>query len=132
VHYNSANQEVIGSGGTVTQGNGAGEDNAIYSEYYYQNVENAFTGPISSDIFSSAYVRISQISFTYELPKRLVRKAHFTKIAITLFANNPFLFTNYPGVDPMTNLGGPANAQGADYFNNPNTKSYGVRLNVGL
>jgi len=29
-------------------------------------------------------------------------------------------------------LGGPANAQGVDYFNNPNTKSYGVRLNLAL
>jgi TonB-linked SusC/RagA family outer membrane protein len=138
-YVNAAGQTVLTDGngtpskGTaVVQGQAAGQDNAIYSQYYYQNVENAFTGPTSSDIFSSSYVRISQLSFTYELPKRIVRRAHFVRMAITLFANNPFLWTNYPGVDPETNLGGPANAQGSDYFNNPNTKSYGVRLNLGL
>jgi len=29
-------------------------------------------------------------------------------------------------------LAGPVNAQGLDYFNNPGTKSYGIRLNLGL
>jgi TonB-linked SusC/RagA family outer membrane protein len=129
-YVNAAGQTVVS--GPVQSGVHPGVDPAIYSEYYYQNVDNAFTGPISSDIFNASYVRISQISFTYEFPKRLVRKTHFVRIAITLFANNPFLWTAYPGVDPETNLGGPANAQGSDYFNNPNTKSYGVRLNVGI
>jgi hypothetical protein len=134
VHYGSPNKtvqngtELTGTGGAVSQS----QDSAIYSQYYYQNVENAFTGPTSSDIFSASYIRVSQISFTYELPKRLVRKAHFVRMSITLFANNPLLWTTYPGVDPETNLGGPSNAQGSDYFNNPNTKSYGVRLNLGL
>jgi TonB-linked SusC/RagA family outer membrane protein len=134
VHYTSPNKtvssgpEITGAGSAVSQK----LDSNIYSQYYYQNVDNAFTGPISSDIFSASYIRISQISFTYELPKRMVQKAHFVRMSITLFANNPFLWTSYPGVDPETNLGGPANAQGADYFNAPNTKSYGVRLNLGL
>jgi len=130
-HLNAAGQVVI-TGTTVTEGTKAGQENASYTQYYYQNVDNAFTGPISSDIFDASYIRISQMNVTYELPKRWIRKAHFIRMAITLFANNPFLWTKYPGVDPETNLGGPANAQGADYFNNPNTKSYGVRLNLGL
>jgi hypothetical protein len=134
VHYAEPNKttqsggELNGVGGTVAQN----KDSAIYSQYYYQAVDNAFSGPTSSDIFSSSYIRISQISFTYEFPKRWLKKMHFVRLAITVFANNPFLWTNYPGVDPETNLGGPANAQGSDYFNNPNTKSYGIRLNVGI
>jgi TonB-linked SusC/RagA family outer membrane protein len=128
-HYSGSGgsgPEVAGAGGSVSS------DPATYSQYYYQYVDNAFSGPISSDIFSASYVRISQISVTYELPKRWIRKAHFQKLSITFFTNNPVLWTKYPGVDPETSLGGPANAQGADYFNNPNTKSYGIRLNAGL
>ena len=131
VHYGTpgvAGAESGGAGGSVSQG----ADPAIYSQYYYQNVDNAFTGPISSDIFNASYIRVSQINLTYELPKRWIKKAHLVRMALTLFANNPLLWTKYPGVDPETSLGGPANAQGTDYFNNPNTKSYGVKLDVGI
>ena len=34
----------------------------------------------------------------------------------------PF-YKKYTGVDPETSLSGTTNAQGADYFNMPNTKS---------
>ncbi len=53
-------------------------------------------------------------------------------LSVTIFANNPKIWTKYQGVDPETSLAGPANAQGMYYFNNPGTKSYGVRLNLGL
>jgi len=102
------------------------------NQNYWQNIGNSFTGPTNSSIFNASYTRISQISLAYELPKKIIEKAHFTRVAITVFANNPVLWTKYPGVDPETSLGGPANGQGLDYFNNPNSKSYGVRLNVGL
>ena len=52
--------------------------------------------------------------------------------SLTFFANNPVLWTSYKGVDPETSLAGPANGQGLDYFNNPSTKSYGIRLSIGL
>lgn len=128
VHNNSSGAEVSGTGGAVTQS----QDPAIYSEYYYQNIDNAFTGPISSDIFSASYIKFKQISLTWEFPKRWLRRIKFTRFSLTLFSNNPLLWTKYPGVDPETNLGGPSNAQGVDYFNNPNTRDYGVRLNVGI
>ncbi|HTB31183.1 MAG TPA: SusC/RagA family TonB-linked outer membrane protein, partial [Bacteroidia bacterium] len=114
---------------------GPGSSNTVattYSEYYWQNVGSSFIGPTSTNVVDGSYVRISQISFSYKLPDRWVRKAHFTNVTVTLFANNPVLWTKYPGVDPETSLAGPANGQGLDYFNNPGAKSYGVRLNLGL
>lgn len=103
-----------------------------YSEYYWQNVGSSFVGPAEPSIESASWSRIRQISLGYELPKSLIRKAHFTNISVTIFANNPFLWTKYQGVDPETSLAGPSNGQGLDYFNNPGTKSYGIRLNIGL
>jgi TonB-linked SusC/RagA family outer membrane protein len=120
------------NGTTVIVDPTAMTETANYSQYYYQNLTSIYGGLTTPNIYPSGYVRISQINFTYTLPNKLVRKAHFTKAAITLFANNPFLWTKYPGVDPETSFAGPANAQGEDWFNNPGTKSYGFRLNLGL
>jgi TonB-linked SusC/RagA family outer membrane protein len=103
-----------------------------YSQYYWQNIGSSFIGPTEPSVEKTSFVRIRQVSLGYELPKAWIQKAHFSNITVTLFANNPVLWTKYKGVDPETSLGGPANGQGLDYFNNPGTKSYGIRLNVGL
>ncbi|MEO8949228.1 MAG: SusC/RagA family TonB-linked outer membrane protein [Mucilaginibacter sp.] len=103
-----------------------------YSQYYWQNIGSSFVGPAELSVEDGSYVRFRQISLGYELPKDLIQRAHFTNVSITVFANNPFLWTKYKGVDPETSLAGPANGQGLDYFNNPGTKSYGIRLNIGL
>ncbi len=119
----------------TTTAAGAGTTASIptaYNEYYWQNIGSSFIGPTSPNVVDGSFVRISQINLAYRLPERWVRKAHFTNVTITVFANNPVLWTKYPGVDPETSLAGPANGQGLDYFNNPGSKSYGVRLNLGL
>jgi TonB-linked SusC/RagA family outer membrane protein len=120
------------NGTTVIQTTAPSTDPATYGYYYYQNLTSIYSGLTTPNIYPSGYVRISQINFTWSLPERWVRKAKFTRVSLTLFANNPVLWTKYPGVDPETSFAGPANAQGEDWFNNPGTKSYGVRLNVGL
>ena len=43
---------------------------------------------------------------------------------------NLWLSTPYEGIDPETNLMGAFNAQGLDYFNMPNTKSYVFGLKI--
>ena len=103
-----------------------------YSQYYWQNIGSSFVGPAELSVEDGSFVRIRQISLGYEFPKNFLEKAHFTNITLTAFANNPFLWTKYTGVDPETSLAGPANGQGLDYFNNPGTRSYGLRLNLGL
>lgn len=103
-----------------------------YSQYYWQNIGSSFIGPAEPSVEDGSFVRIRQISLGYELPKSLIQKSRFSNVSITVFANNAVLWTKYKGVDPETSLAGPANGQGLDYFNNPGTKSYGIRLNVGL
>ena len=63
-------------------------------------------------------------------------------IAADLTINNNYIFLNeikntlldlaYKGVDPETSLTGSGNSQGMDYFNMPNTKSWGFSLRVTL
>jgi hypothetical protein len=51
-------------------------------------------------------------------------------LSITLTGRNLWLKTDYPGIDPETNLTGASNGYGLDYFNMPNTKSYNVTVNL--
>lgn len=114
---------------------GPGAANTIQSSYdqgYWQNTGNSFGGGQETDIENGGFTRIRQLSLGYELPRALLKKGPFTSLSLTIFANNLKVWTKYDGVDPETSLGGPNNSQGLDYFNNPNTKSYGLRLNVGL
>lgn len=103
-----------------------------YSQVYWQDVGSSFVGPAEPSIEDASFVRIRQLSLGYELPKKWLNRAHFNNVSLTVFTNNPVLWTKYKGVDPETSLAGPSNGQGLDYFNNPGTKSYGIRLNVGL
>ena len=114
---------------------GPGAVNTIassYNQYYWQNTGNSFGGGQETDIENGGFTRIRQLSLGYELPRALLGKGPFTSLSLTVFANNLHIWTKYDGVDPETSLGGPNNQQGLDYFNNPSTKSYGLRLNVGL
>lgn len=51
-------------------------------------------------------------------------------IDVGVSARNLFLITDYTGIDPETNLTGPTNGFGLDYFNNPNTRSWYFNLRV--
>jgi TonB-linked SusC/RagA family outer membrane protein len=114
---------------------GPGAANTVQSSYdqaYWQNTGNSFGGGQETDIEDGGFTRIRQMSLSYELPGGMLKKGPFTSLSLTIFANNLHVWTKYDGVDPETSLGGPNNQQGLDYFNNPNTKSWGLRLNVGL
>jgi len=114
---------------------GPGASNTIqtnYNQYYWQNIWSSFGAGQEMDVEDGSFTRIRQVSLSYELPKSILDKLPVTGLSLTLFANNPKLWTKYDGVDPETSLAGPANAQGLDYFNNPSTKSYGIRLSVGF
>jgi len=133
---NNGNVVHFGTDGTTeVAGPGAANDQkntTAYTEYYWQNIGSSFGGGQDFDVENAGFTRIRQMSLTYQFPKVLLRKMHFANLGLTLFANNLHVWTKYDGVDPETSLTGPANAQGLDYFNNPGTKSYGVRLNVGF
>lgn len=126
VHY--------GSDGTTEEA-GPGAQVSIQStldQYYYQFLGSSFIGPAESTVEDGSFVRVRQMSLSYEFPAKFTKDLHVSSFAVTLFANNPLLWTKYSGVDPETSLVGPSNGQGLDYFNNPGIKSYGIRLNLAL
>ena len=125
VHYaDDGSTEIAKGGATNTVA-------TTYNQYYWQNIGSSFVGPAEPSVEKGSFVRIRQLSLTYDFLKP-ADKSRLSNLSVTVFANNPVLWTNYKGVDPETSLAGPVNGQGLDYFNNPGTKSYGIRLNIGL
>ncbi len=134
-HLNADGEVVHYDKDGVTELPGPGTANTIqsvYDENYWQGAGNSVFGGQDVDIQDGSFVRVRQMSLSYQFPHNIFGRNHSNNIMLTIFANNPFLWTNYNGVDPETSLGGPANGQGLDFFNNPGTKSYGIRLNLGL
>jgi hypothetical protein len=126
VHFGTdGSTEEAGPGSSVSQ-------ESTLDQYYYQFLGSSFIGPAESTVEDGSFVRIRELSLTYSLPQQWLNNIHLTQLSITAFANNPFLWTKYDGVDPETSLIGPANGQGLDYFNNPGIKSFGIRLALGL
>jgi TonB-linked SusC/RagA family outer membrane protein len=91
-----------------------------------------FTGLDELNVEDGSFVRLRELSLSYSFSNDLLSSIPFLSRAdVRVFGRNLFLITDYSGIDPETNLTGDAsNVQGYDYFNNPNTRSYGVSLNV--
>jgi TonB-linked SusC/RagA family outer membrane protein len=120
-------------GTTEIAGPGAANTtSAALNQYYWQNIGSSFVGPTESDVQDGSFLKLRQLSLGYSLPKEMISHVGFKAISFTVFMNNVLLWTKYTGVDPETSLAGPANGQGLDYFNNPGTRSFGLRLNLGL
>jgi TonB-linked SusC/RagA family outer membrane protein len=91
-----------------------------------------FGGLSESSIYDGSWVRLREVTLSYSVPSSLLSKTFIDSASISVFGRNLWLNTDYPGVDPETNLAGDSNGIGLDYFNQPNTKSYGVNLRLNF
>ncbi|MBX2840519.1 MAG: SusC/RagA family TonB-linked outer membrane protein [Flammeovirgaceae bacterium] len=96
---------------------------------YYSNY--GFTGLDELTIQDGSWIRLRDLTISYNFPGAMFENNFIENLTIGFTARNVFLITDYTGIDPETNLTGDAsNVLGYDYFNNPNTKGYGVNLNL--
>jgi hypothetical protein len=84
-----------------------------------------------------SYVRIKNISLSYNLPSALLAKLRYLKSArVGLSAQNVFTFTDYSGYDPEVGSYVGANAStanqaiGVDYGRYPLTPVYAVNVRI--
>jgi len=93
----------------------------IVDEYYFwSGPGSGFTGPAEQFIEDGGYVKLREVSLTVNIP---LRRFGLESIDLGLILRNFKIWTKYTGIDPETNLTGPTNGQGLDYFNNPPMKS---------
>ena len=91
-----------------------------------------FSGAREACVEDAGYTKLREVSLTWNLDPRLVRRVIGVENMELRFAGrNLFTWTKYGGYDPETNLGGAIQGtRGIDYFNMPQTRSFVFSVNL--
>lgn len=95
-----------------------------------ENNKTAMTDRSSYFVENASFLRISNITLGYTLPKKLVKKAMLSNVRFYATANNIHTFTNYSGYEPEVAVSSSALTPGVDWSTYPRTKSWVVGLNL--
>lgn len=80
---------------------------------------------------NGSYLRVKDISFSYDLPRNIINKLHVTRFMPYVSATNLFTITGYKGMDPEVNQYGNSGAvQGIDWGTYPMSRSFVFGLKV--
>ncbi|MCC2547001.1 SusC/RagA family TonB-linked outer membrane protein [Hymenobacter sp. BT175] len=106
-------------------GNFGAGDVALDEQWYRNGLGNGFSGgPAKPFVEHVSYTRLREVSLNYSITQEWLRNAtKLGSIDLAVTGRNLYLWTDYTGVDPETNLTGVSNGRGLDYFNNPSTRS---------
>ena len=132
-NYLTADGGIINIGQTF-RGNvgdfGAGP--VALTEEWYNGRGGFFSGGIDElYIEDGSWTRLRELSLSYLWNDSWLKDTlKLQSVEFTMTGRNLFLWTPFEGNDPDTNLSGVSAARGIDYFNNPGTKSYLLKMNV--
>lgn len=105
-------------------GNFGAGDVALDEGWYQAGLGNGFNGPAEQFVEHVNITRLREVSLAYSFAQPWVRSiTRLSSIDLAVTGRNLYLWTNYTGIDPETNLTGVSNGRGLDYFNNPSTRS---------
>jgi len=116
-------------------GPGKGRAVPIGENYYADGVGGGggiFTGVSGPLIEDGGWTRLREVSATYSFGGAWLRNIfNLSSADLRLAGRNLLLSTNYSGIDPETNLNGSTSIdRGADYFNNPQTRSFVISVSL--
>ncbi len=104
----------------------------VRDQSWYQNLGSSFIGSNAWSMETVNWVRMRELTLGYTFNSGLVKRLGVASLQVSAYARNLFLITNYKGVDPETSLTGTSNGFGIDYFNNPNTRTFGGNVVVSF
>ena len=109
-----------------------GAGRVALDEKWYQGAGNGFN-VVSAFVQDASWSRLRELTLSYTLNSDSFRKfTRLQSVIVGITGRNLFLWTPYRGIDPDTNLTGPSNGRGLDYFQNPNTKSVLCKLTINF
>ena len=117
--------------GVYATGANAGQPNTIMvsAQDYFGNSGKYVAA--EGFIYDTSWFRVREMALNYKLPSRLLANSPFKQFEIGVFGRNLFLHApNYPHFDPEQNALGISNAQGLEFNSLPNTRTFGVNLNL--
>lgn len=111
---------------------GAG-DVALTESWY--NGDGGFFGNGNDELYieDGSWSRLREVSLSYFINSGILTdKLGFSDIELTFTGRNLFLWTEFEGNDPDTNLSGISAARGIEYFNNPGTQSFIISVQANF
>lgn len=127
---------VIGSqqadGSWVATGEANSIEIPLDQSWYIDGPGSGFTGPSEDFIEDADWVRLREVNLSYRFNSDMFNNTFIQGLSVYFSGRNLLLFTDYTGIDPESSLYGASNAQGMDYFNMPNTRSYTFGLKLDL
>ncbi|MEG0949979.1 MAG: TonB-dependent receptor [Bacteroidales bacterium] len=97
--------------------------------------ESADTNCKSIYIEDASYLRINDITLSYNFPKKMIQKAHISNLRVFGSVKNAFVWTKYSGYDPDVSTSSGANSDllpGLDDSAYPRTRSFSLGVNLTL
>jgi TonB-linked SusC/RagA family outer membrane protein len=92
---------------------------------------NSFVGTAAQSIEDASFVKLRDISVSYTLRDQdWLSRIGFSTIDLQVVGRNLKTWTDYSGIDPESNLDGATLGRGIDYFNSPQTRSWGVNFTL--
>ncbi|MBL7741253.1 MAG: TonB-dependent receptor [Chitinophagaceae bacterium] len=110
-----------------------GDVTEIPKVVYNDNISNGSAAPLDANLFSGAFVRFRSIALGYTIPANVLNKVNISSIRVYVQAQNPFIITNYPGVDPEISVNGnSALTPGVDRNTIGQARTLTLGLNIGF
>lgn len=104
----------------------------LIDETWWTDLGGGFGPQMETFIEEAEWTKLREISLSYSFNSAsFKKKTKLSSLDFSIAGRNLFLWTQFKGNDPETNLTGPSNFRNRDYFNNPATKSvlFTVRIN---
>jgi TonB-linked SusC/RagA family outer membrane protein len=110
-----------------------GDITTVPKPIYGDNVSNGSGLPMSYNVFKGDFVKLKNVTVSYNIPAKLVNKAKISSARFYISGQNLAIFTKYPGPDPEVSSNGNTNtAQGIDRNTIANGRTILVGLNVNF
>ena len=122
----------VDADGNLVLGDGQNDTKVALDQGWYQGNGGGFGSQFEDFIEKSSYIKLRELALTYSFSKKCLKGTPVAGLDISFIGRNLWLNTKYTGIDPETSLTGSGNSQGMDYFNMPNTKSFGFSLKLTL
>lgn len=97
----------------------------------YADFFNDIMGTIDEmNVYENSYIKLRELSLNITLPKSFIAPVKLKGASVSFIGRNFVLWKTLPNVDPETSQGVSNGQGGFDYVSLPQTKSYGVTLNL--
>ena len=105
----------------------------LYGTTLYNYWDNGATAMGSGSLVSKSYVKLRQVVFGWDVPKKWLAKTFLTGVHISVFGNNLLMWTPSSNtfIDPeASSFGNDLTGNFGEYSSNPSSRKYGFNVKV--